>query len=113
MKPPLFVRPLSTSEREQLRAGLRSADSFTVRRSQILLTSDAGSRPSETARTLAGPGGAAPTATPAFHPGGAPCPHEKSSRPHPARPPPDARHVDALKDLLHHSPRLLGEPTSL
>ena len=39
--------------------------------------------------------------------------HEKSSRPHSAQAFLDERFTDALKDLLHHSPRLFGKPTSL
>jgi transposase len=109
----LFVRPLTTSEREQLRAGLRSADSFTVRRSQILLASDGGLRTSQIARNLACSRGTVRNAIHAFHAEGATCLREKSSRPHSARPALDERHVDALKDLLHHSPRTLGKPTSL
>jgi transposase len=113
MNLPLFVRPLSTSEREQLRAGLRSADSFTVRRSQILLASDGGLRPSQIARNLACSRGTVRNAIHAFSVEGVNSLREKSSRPHSARPSLDERHVDALKDLLHHSPRTLGKPTSL
>src|ERR671917_2959868 len=36
MKPPIFVRSFSEKEREQLEAGLRSKDTFTLRRSQML-----------------------------------------------------------------------------
>jgi transposase len=39
MKPPIFVRKLSTDERKRLEAGLRSKDTFTLRRSQMLLAS--------------------------------------------------------------------------
>jgi transposase len=113
MNLPLFVRPLSTAEREQLRAGLRSDDSFTVRRSQILLASADGVRPSQIARNLACSRGTVRNAIHAFSAEGATCLREKSSRPRSARPALDARHVEALKDLLHHSPRTLGKPTSL
>src|SRR5262249_27860366 len=41
------------------------------------------------------------------------CLQEQSSRPHSARPFLDEHHRDALKDLLHHSPRLFGKVTSL
>ncbi len=49
MKPPLYVRPLSDAERDALKAGLRSSDAFTLRRSQILLGSVRG----DTAPTIA------------------------------------------------------------
>ena len=41
------------------------------------------------------------------------CLREKSSRPVTVRPFLDERYTDPLKDLLHHSPRLFGKPTSL
>ena len=40
-------------------------------------------------------------------------PLAKSSRPVTVRPFLDERYTDPLKDLLHHSPRLFGKPTSL
>src|SRR5947209_20228470 len=39
MEPPLFVRPLTAEERQQLHAGLHARDAFTLRRCQILLAS--------------------------------------------------------------------------
>jgi hypothetical protein len=42
MKPPIFVRRLSKEERKRLEAGLRSKDTFTLRRSQMLLASSRG-----------------------------------------------------------------------
>ncbi len=113
MNLPLFVRPLSASERQQFQAGLRSADAFTVRRCQILLASANGLRPSQIARNLACARGTVRNAIHAFHAEGASSLREKSSRPRSARPALDGRHVEALKDLLHHSPRALGKPTSL
>ena len=68
--------------------------------------------PSQIARNLACARGTVRNAIHAFHAEGA-CLREKSSRPHSARPALDDRHADALTDLLHHSPRLLGKPTSL
>jgi DNA-binding CsgD family transcriptional regulator len=52
MKPPLYVRPLTDAEREALKAGLRSTDAFTLRRSQILLASARGRRPQQIADEL-------------------------------------------------------------
>ena len=42
MKPPLFVGTLTDDEWAALKAGLRSSDAFTFRRSQILLASAEG-----------------------------------------------------------------------
>jgi hypothetical protein len=46
MNPPTFVRPLAEAERRQLELELRSRDAFALRRSQILLASAAGRKPS-------------------------------------------------------------------
>ncbi|HMB02481.1 MAG TPA: helix-turn-helix domain-containing protein [Isosphaeraceae bacterium] len=113
MKAPLFVRSLSAAERQQLHTGLRSADAFTVRRCQILLASDHGLRPAQIARNLRCAVGTVRNALHAFDREGLACLKGKSSRPHSARPFLDERFVDPLKDLLHHSPRLFGKPTSL
>jgi transposase len=113
MKPPTFVRFLTAVERQQLAAGLRSADAFTVRRCQILLASANGQRAPLIARNLHCAVGTVHYALRAFQREGLACLHEKSSRPHSARAFLDETFTDALKDLLHHSPRLFGKPTSL
>ena len=52
MKPPIFVRKLSKEERKRLEAGLRSKDAFTLRRSQMLLTSSRGEHVPQIAENL-------------------------------------------------------------
>jgi DNA-binding NarL/FixJ family response regulator len=52
MKRPIYVRPLSDAEHETLKAGLRSPDAFTLRRSQILLKSAEGKNAYQIARFL-------------------------------------------------------------
>ena len=52
MQTPLFVRPPTEEERQTLAAGLRSADAFTLRRSQIVLASARGERVAAIARSL-------------------------------------------------------------
>jgi DNA-binding NarL/FixJ family response regulator len=52
MKPPLYIRPLTPAEHQQLEAGLRSSDAFTLRRCQILRASACGQRPAQIARQL-------------------------------------------------------------
>jgi len=113
MKPPLFVRTLTAAERQQLQSGLRSADAFTVRRCQILLASDNGLRASQIARNLCCGVVTVRNALHAFDREGLACLREKSSRPHSARPFLDESFTEPLTDLLHHSPRLWGRPTSL
>jgi DNA-binding NarL/FixJ family response regulator len=51
-KAPIYVRPLTEEERTALRVGLRSRESFTVRRSQIVRASANGKRASEIASEL-------------------------------------------------------------
>jgi transposase len=113
MKPPLFVRTLAAAERRQLQSGLRSADAFTVRRCQILLASAEGLRASRIARELRCGVVTVRNAIHAFAREGTACLAQKSSRPHSARASLDERSIEPLKDLLHRSPRTLGEPTSL
>jgi transposase len=113
MKAPTFVRSLTAAERQQLQAGLRSAQAFTVRRCQILLASANGQRAPTIARNLHCAVGTVHYALHAFQRDGLACLQEKSSRPHSAQAFLDERFTDALKDLLHHSPRSLGKPTGL
>ena len=113
MQPQLFVPALSTDQRLRLREGLRSPCAFTARRSQVLLASAAGKAPSRIAADL---GCTTPTVRNAIHAfarEGLGCLREKSSRPHSARAFLDESFTEPLKDLLHHSPRLLGKPTGL
>lgn len=113
MKPRLYVPPLSATEQQRLGQGLRSADAFTVRRCQILLASARGASPSQIARSLGCTSATVRNALHAFAREGLGCLQEKSSRPHSAKPFLGEVHTEALKDLLHHSPRLFGKPTSL
>jgi transposase len=113
MKPPLFVRPLSDSERAALREGLRSKDAFTLRRCQVLLASDQGRWPSDIAASLGCSSQSVRNALRAFAADGLACLRQKSKRPrtiHAAWP--KARDED-LRALLHQSPRNLGQATSL
>jgi transposase len=113
MKPPTFVRTLTAPERQQLQAGLRAADAFSVRRCQILLASANGQRAPTIARNLHCAVGTVHYALRAFQREGLDCLQPKSSRPHSAHAFLDERFTDALKGLLHHSPRLCGKSTSL
>jgi transposase len=113
MNSPLLIRPLSPEECGQLRAGLRSGDAFTLRRCQILLASAQGQSPRLIARNLGCAKGTVCNALRAFGAHGLACLRRRSSRPHSARPFLTPDHGPALEDLLHHSPRLAGQKTSL
>ena len=105
-----FVRPLTTTERQRLRQGLRSADAFTLRRCQIVLASADGQTPAAIARTLGCTPATVRNTIHAFTAEGLAALKEKSSRPHSARPLLDAAFDDPLRHLLHQSPRAFGQP---
>src|SRR3954465_4521645 len=113
MKPPLFVRPLSPDEYSTLRAGLRSPSAFTLRRSQILLASAEGLKPSQIRARLGCATQTVRDALHAFAAQGSACLREKSHRPRSAPPPPAAPRRERLRAVLHRSPRDLGKPTGV
>jgi transposase len=113
MKPPIFVRPLSDTEHAALTAGLRCADVFTVRRCQILLAS---ARRETASQIAAHQGWASQTvrnAIRAFNTIGLDALVEGSCRPHRIDRAFDAAAAERLRALLHHSPRLFDQPTSV
>jgi transposase len=107
-----FVRPLTAAEEQQLRAGLRSADAFTLRRCQILLASAAGHSSALIARNLGCTATSVRNAIHAFHQEGLACLKAKSSRPKSARPLLDHVFDEPLRELLHRSPRVFGKHRS-
>lgn len=114
MRPPIFVRLLTDTERQALTAGLRSADAFVLRRCQILLASARGERAPRIAEQLGCDDQTVLDALHAFNARGLDALQKGSSRPH--RPPPQAfpgARAEDLRTLLHHSPREFGHPTSL
>jgi transposase len=113
MKPPLFVRPLSDTERTALRDGLRSGDAFTLRRCQMLLASDRGQRPSAIAAAVGCSSQSVRNALRAFAADGLACLRPKSTRPHTTHPAWPRERDGDLRALLHQSPRTVGKTTSL
>ena len=114
MKRPIFVRPLSDAERETLEAGLRSPDAFTLRRCQILLASADGHNAYQIARNL----GCNPqTARNAIHKfneeGLEEALRRGSNRPHRVHRTFDEKGMEALREMLHRSPREFGKDSSL
>ena len=109
MKPPMYLRPLTSEERQQLEAGLRSTDAMTLRRCQILLATARGQRPAHIARQL----GCAPQSVRhvihAFHTRGGASLSAQSRRPKRNRVVLDP---EPLRVLLHERPRAFGKPRS-
>jgi transposase len=113
MKPPLYVRPLSADEQQQLKAGLRSPNAFTVRRCQMLLASARGHRPAQIARNVGCATQSVRNAIRAFHTQGLACLQAQSRRPKHTQAILDPQKREQLQALLHESPRTSGKPRSL
>jgi transposase len=119
MKPPLFVRPLSDGEHATLTAGLRSADAFTVRRCHTAQRAPvlASARAETASRIAAHQGWASQTvrnAIRAFNTTGLDALVAGSRRPHRIdRAFDDDAAAERLRALLHQSPRLFGNATSV
>lgn len=113
MKAPLFVRPLTDAEHEQLTRGLRSSDAFTLRRCQLLLASARGATPRRIAEQLGCSDQAVRDALRAFHARGLAALTRRSSRPRTTHPAFGAVGAERLRELLHRSPRDFGHKTSV
>jgi transposase len=112
MRPPLFVRALTEAERQQLEAGLRSKDAFTLRRCQIVLASAQGQRPAQIAQSLSCASQTVRNALHAFHQRGTQCLREHSHAPTSVQPILDAAKREQVQALLHQSPRTFGKSRS-
>jgi transposase len=113
VKPYRFVRSLEADERRALEAGLGSEDAFVLRRCQIVLASAEGvpvpviaKRVGRTARNVH-------AVLDAFEARGLACLRRRSSRPHTIHAAFPAPQAEALRALLHQSPRTFDQPTSL
>jgi transposase len=113
MQAPLFVRPPTEEEQQALAAGLRSADAFTLRRSQIVLASARGERAPAIAGRLGCSDQTVRNALRAFNRDGVAALVAGSSRPHTLHAAFDAAGAERLRALLHRSPRDFGHPTSV
>lgn len=112
MIPPIYVRKLTEEEQRQLEAGLRSKEAFTMRRSQIVLASAKGQRPSEIAENLSCAVQSVRNAINKFNSKAMECLIKGSSRPHKTRLIMDEEKCEQIKDLLHHSPYEYGKKRS-
>lgn len=112
MKNPLFVRPLSDTEREIVCSGLRSSVAFTRRRSQILRASADGQTARQIARQLGCSDQTVRNVIRAFTTEGVACLMPNSSRPTRTHAALEASQREPLRDLLHQSPRVFGKARS-
>ena len=113
MRKPIFVRELQPSEREAIENGLRSSDTFTMRRCQILLASAAGQRAPDIAGNLHCSDQTVRNAISDFSANGLTALPRKSCWPHTIHAAFDEKAAKQLKALLHECPRAYGKPTSL
>ena len=113
MPSPIFVRPLTDTERAALTAGLHSATAFTLRRCQILLASARHERVTQIAHALGCDDQTVRNAIHAFNATGLAALTEGSSRPHRIATAFDPVAAERLRVLVHQSPRAFDKPTSL
>lgn len=113
MKTPLFIRPLTENERRQIQAGLRSKDAFVLRRAQVLLASNRGERATTIANQLGCHRQTVLNIIHGFNAAGLAVLEESSSRPHRLRTTFPDEALEALRDLLHRSPRDFGLDTGV
>ena len=109
----VFVRFLTSEERQQREGGLRSADAFRVRRCQIVLASEYGAGVPRIARQVGCSDQTVRNVVHAFNTQGVACLQRGSSRPHTTRARLGSEGAAQLRGWLHQSPRIFGHPTSL
>jgi transposase len=113
MKTPISVRSFSEEEREALQAGLRSKDTFTMRRCQALLASSRGEYAPKIAESLGCGQQTVRDAIHDFNERGLDALIARSSRPRRTRDTFDEESAEALRQMLLRSPRGFGYDTSL
>ena len=113
MKAPMYVRALNPVEQAGIEAGLRSSDAFTLRRCQILLASNRGQRSKAIVVNLGCATQTVRNALHAFEQKGLECLKPESCRPKTVQAQFDPAKCEALRVLLHQSPRTFGKTTSV
>lgn len=113
MRQPVYVHALTEPEYDALQQGLRSADAFTLRRAQIVLASARRLTPAVIAAALSCGDQTVRNVVHAFNDRGLLALRRCSSAPKTVQPLFDEARAEALRDLLHRSPREFGSATSL
>src|SRR5262245_24987702 len=112
-KAPLFVRPPTDTERQALEAALRSSDAFVLRRAQIVLASAHGESAGVIAPRVGFSGQAVRDVIHSFNAHGLAVLHRGTTRNKTISYSFDTAGAEALRALLHHSPRDAGKDTSV
>jgi transposase len=113
MRKPIFVRPLTDPERQQLEAYRHSANAFALRRSQMILSSAYGEHAPAIAESIGYDDEAVRDVIRAFNEKGLAALAPGSRRPHRTRAAFTPAGAEQLRELLHKSPRTFGKSTSL
>jgi DDE superfamily endonuclease len=112
-KAPLFVRPPTDAERQALEDGLRSSDAFVLRRAQIILASAQGEKVGVIAPRVGFSGQAVRDVIRAFNARSVAVLRQGSRRNRVIYRSFDTAGAEALRDLLHRSPRDFDQPTGV
>jgi len=110
---PLFVRPLTDAERQVLRDSLRARDAFVLRRAHIVLASAAGERSGQIAPRVGFTTQGVRDVIHAYNRRGLAVLHPGSHHPDVVMSAFDTPRAEALRALLHQSPRTCGKDTSV
>src|SRR5919201_3417697 len=108
----LYARPLTDAERRVLQDSLRSSEAFVARRAQIVLASAAGESSEQIAPCVGGTTHGVRAVIRAFNARGLDALRPGSHQPDVVSAV-DAPQSEALGDLLHQSPRLVGTATGV
>lgn len=112
-KAPLLVRPLTDAERETVEDSLRSTDAFVLRRAQIILASAQGDPVGVIAPRVGFSGQAVRNVIRAFNARGVAALRAGSRRNRVIHSSFDTAGAEALRALLHQSPRHFDKPTEV
>jgi transposase len=112
-KAPLFVRPPTDAERQALEDGLRSPDAFVLRRAQIILASAQGEQAGVIAPRVGFSGQAVRDVIRAFNAHGVAVLQPGSRRNRVIYSSFNTAGAEALRALLHRSPRDFDKPTGV
>jgi transposase len=112
-KAPLFVRPPTDAERQVVEDSLRSSDAFVLRRAQIILASAQGEPVGVIAPRVGFSGQAVRDVIRAFNARGLAVLQQRSRRNRVTYSSFDTAGAEALRDLLHRSPRDFDKPTGV
>ncbi len=113
MSAPIYVRPLSEKEQQQVQAGLRSSNAFVLRRCQILLASARGERATAVAKQLGCDDQTVRNVIHGFNSSGLAVLEQGSCRPHRLHQAIADRDLPCLREIVHRGPRSFDKASSV